>query len=169
MAADDESHGPGLTERVGGHLSVATSAGRGRGPSGFSVELPPLTGGGPHASRTWQAKSFEAIHPLPAFGMVFRPLIAGFVVQLSWSGSRTRDRRLMRSLLYPTELSSGGHPRIELGTLRCNPLMAGISGFQRRGMCNIHGRIRMPHTGEPPRDSWRPVGVSQTDMACSVS
>jgi hypothetical protein len=127
MAADDECLGPDVTGRVGSHLSVATSAGRGRGPGGFSVEPPPLTGGGLHASRTWQAMSFDAIRPLPAFGMVFRPLIAGFVVQLSWSGSRTRDKRLIRSLLYPTELSSGGHPRIELGTLRCNPLMAGIS------------------------------------------
>jgi hypothetical protein len=31
--------------------------------------------------------------------------------------------------------------------LRCNPLMAGIGRFQRRGMRNIHGRNRMPHTG----------------------
>ena len=127
MAADDECDGPGFTVRVGSHLSVATSAGRGRGPGGISVELPPLTGGGLSASRTWHAMSFEAIHPLPAFGVAFRRLIAGVAVQLSWSGSRTRDRRLMRSLLYPTELSSGGHPRIELGTLRRNPLMAGIS------------------------------------------
>ena len=73
MEAGDECHGPGFTGRVGSHLSVATSAGRGRGPGGFSVELPPLTGGGPRASKTWQAMSFEAIHPLPAFGVVFRP------------------------------------------------------------------------------------------------
>ena len=73
MAADDECHGPGITGRVGGHLSVATSAGRGRWPGGFSVELAPLTGGGLQASRTWHAMPFEAIHPLPAFGVVFRP------------------------------------------------------------------------------------------------
>jgi len=50
-------------------------------------------------------------------------------------------------LLYPTELSSGGHPGIEPGTLRCNPLMTGHRRFQRRGMCNTDGWIRVLHTG----------------------
>jgi len=42
MVADAECHGPGVTVRVGSHKLVATSAGRGRGPGGFSVEPPPL-------------------------------------------------------------------------------------------------------------------------------
>ena len=73
MAADDECLGPDVTGRVGSHLSVATSAGRGRGPGGFSVEPPPLTGGGLHAFRTQQCRASNAIDPLPAFGVVFRP------------------------------------------------------------------------------------------------
>jgi hypothetical protein len=50
MAADDECHGPDVTGRLSGHLLVATSAGRGRGPGGFIVEPLPLTGGALHTS-----------------------------------------------------------------------------------------------------------------------
>ena len=147
MAADDECHGPGVTVRVGGHLSVVTSAGRGRGPGGFNVEPPALTGDVLHTPQTRQALSLRRSTHCPRSAWSFDRLITGFSVQWFWSGNRTRDRRLLRSLLYPSELSSGGHPRIELGTLRCKPLMAGISWFQRRGMHDNHGRIRLPCTG----------------------
>jgi hypothetical protein len=68
----------------------------------------------------------EAIHRLPAFGVVFRPFSLNGLSGHALGRIRTFDR-LLSKLLYPTELhNSGGHPRIELGTLRCNPLMAGI-------------------------------------------
>jgi hypothetical protein len=31
--------------------------------------------------------------------------------------------------------------------LALQPLMTPFRSFRRRGMCSIHGRIRMPHTG----------------------
>src|SRR6267142_3643399 len=108
MAAAAECRGPDVTGRVGSHLSVATSAGRGRGPGGFSVEPPTLTGGGLFTARTRQAMSLRRSTHCPRSAWSFDRLLAGFPVQWSWSGSRTRDRRLARSLLYPSELSSGG-------------------------------------------------------------
>jgi hypothetical protein len=147
MAADDECHGPGITGRVGSHHSVATSAGRGREPGEFSVEPPPLTGGGLHAFRTRQCRASNAIDPLPAFGVVFRPFSLNGLSGHALGRIRTFDR-LLAKLLYPTELhNSGGHPGVEPGTQGANHLMARISCFQRRGMCSTDGRIRMPHTG----------------------
>ncbi len=78
MAADDECHGPDVTVRVGSHLSVAPSAGRGRGPGGFSVELPPLTGDRLHTSRTQQAMSLRRTTHCPLSAWSFDRLKLDF-------------------------------------------------------------------------------------------
>lgn len=109
MAADDECQGREATVRVGNRLSddhVGWPCLR--SPACPSHGQPRLMHDGACALGARSA-------------VVFRTVL------VAWSGSRTRDGRLRRSLLYPTELSSGDHPGIEPGTLRCDPSMARIS------------------------------------------
>ncbi len=92
--------------------------------------------------------------------------------RFGWSGIRTRDRRRFRSLLYPTELSSGGHPGIEPGTSRCEPSVTGYpllpcdaawSAPTARGRVPPTGGVHEPLACERSpltADAWAPGFVS---------
>jgi hypothetical protein len=64
-----------------------------------------------------------AIRSLPAFGVVFRPFNNWIRSPVALERESNPRLTTYRVVALPTELSSGGHPGVEPGTLRCKPLM----------------------------------------------
>lgn len=63
-----------------------------------------------------------------------RPVLLHCFYRQFWSGSRTRDYRFMRPMLYPTELSSGAACRIRTCDPRLRrPVLSPLSQCRNRG------------------------------------
>ena len=82
-------------------------------PRLLGARWPPLMGLGLHALRRSAFGSRSAV--------VFRPFVAEMAYQaIRWSGIRTFDNDSLRSCSTRLSYTSGGHPGLEPGSLRCN-------------------------------------------------
>jgi hypothetical protein len=130
-------------------FEATPSAGRGRGPRVARRRPPPLEGEGVSRRSPEKVPEHRRDRPSPAFGVgLSTGCVLNFEGSVLWSGSRTRDRRFIRPLLYPLSYpTAGGSPGTRTRLLSKQPLVTRIRCSVRCDMCGTDGRIRMPRTG----------------------